>query len=841
MKLFFALNTKLFRPCAQIALCLLLLHHFFFLFMIGGIFHGSFLPLIKAGHFVFFLLYGMYLLPFALRKPSPQGGFWNLSASRLQWLSVSVFAILIFLRSWPRDEHLWVNGYLTAATAVLFLLMAPRIFEKRHYLVLFWFVCILATIHAVCQIGFILGQTQTFCGFNVNMPHGRLMHVPSLPLLTKLDGYTGGWFTNPNCLASYIMAVPALSLFLSQPAVTPKKYLRWLCFAFFWLSLLSLFLTFSRAAILSTMIGLIPIVVLELKKRKIPIVVSLLLAVVIMGTLFLWQMHWTTLGNPFSLSGRQDLWKVTLDGLKHLPLFGYGPYNGVGVVETPHNVFLANLLFYGFPGFLAFLVLIGSSLWLGGLTLKKDLNFGMIALYGFLLAYVFAYSQIEYVLTCPYSFSNSVALLLIGFFVHLHLQNPLQEKLPLAQAPEVVQVRYSRTSQVPKFAITFLVFVPLVLIAASLYPILSPKGNDYPVGTPERFTARIGRFLQSNQNPDLMVIGSSQMISFGLCCDWFYEGVKPPFEDFPSFLKYQSDYGRFKHLETLLKKRGLPDLQSVSLALPGGTGSDYRYLMDKMLAYGKQPKYLVIGISPRDLGEPQCLLISANQQVLGQFNNVREKSVSQIWREVRRSFKSLLGANGYAAVECCGLKVPVPRLFQEYRREIRADLFHNFYEQMSELQVEIASAVGKKNMKEEIKSQILLRRNILNDVAHYKANYAIYKEETFQKRFEDLRYCLRKAKDKNIVAFVVDMPLPKENINLLPETLSRIYREGLNKVCREEGVRLIQPKARAAFPLSCFYDCTHLNIEGGHRLSEAIADAIGESQAACNVNFSNTR
>jgi hypothetical protein len=71
--------------------------------------------------------------------------------------------------------------------------------------------------------------------------------------------------------------------------------------------------------------------------------------------------------------------------------------------------------------------------------------------------------------------------------------------------------------------------------------------------------------------------------------------------------------------------------------------------------------------------------------------------------------------------------------------------------------------------------------------------------------------------------------------------LSRAYIEGLNRVCRQEGVQLIKPQVRTDFPLTCFYDCTHLNIEGGHRLSEAIANAIGESKVGWNLSSLNNR
>lgn len=107
-----------------------------------------------------------------------------------------------------------------------------------------------------------------------------------------------------------------------------------------------------------------------------------------------------------------------------MPFMGYGPFSGSGVIETPHNVYFANLLFYGIPGFLAFLAVIACSVWIAAAVVRRTPSIGLIALFGYLAAYIFAYSQIEYVLTCPYSFSNSLALLLLGYFVFLDQKQP---------------------------------------------------------------------------------------------------------------------------------------------------------------------------------------------------------------------------------------------------------------------------------------------------------------------------------------------------------------------------------------------------------------------------------
>lgn len=416
--------AKFATRAAQIILLVVLLHHLFLLFMMGGIFHGVFLPWIDPGHFDHELVNAiLLLLPFTLKKPVGLR-LWEPSVNSVQLLTATVFSAFVLLKSFNSDEVIVASGILTAVTPFIFLVTAPRILEQKHYLTLFWFVCILAGVHAVCQIGFVLGQTQVFCGHNVNMPHGRLIHVPYLPLLTSLDGYTGGWFTNPNCLASYIMAVPALSLFLSQPANTPSKPLRWLSLAIFVVSLLSLTLTFSRAAILSAMLGLIPLAVHHLRNHKIPPVVSVLAPLSLVIGMFLWQMRWTTLNSPFDLNGRQEIFKATWRSIKHMPFMGYGPFTGTGVIETPHNVYCANLLFYGIPGFLAFLAMIACSVWIAWAVVKRTSSTGLLALSGFLASYIFAYSQIEYVFTCPYSFSNSVALLLVGYFVFLFIKQP---------------------------------------------------------------------------------------------------------------------------------------------------------------------------------------------------------------------------------------------------------------------------------------------------------------------------------------------------------------------------------------------------------------------------------
>lgn len=388
--------------------CQLLLY-----FAVGGIFHGLLLPLVDHTRFVYLWTTSIVLIPFVSRAYN-QDWLQSRVPEVLYLVSCSVFVSIVALRNAGRPQC--ASGLVAALTIYMFLFLAPKLLRKSHFILLFWGICALAGIHAVSQLCFIFGQTQQFCGYNVCMPHGRLMRIPELPLLPLLDGYTGGWFTNPNCLASYVMAVPAIAVFLSRPSITRTKALRVLALGICAVSSISLVLTFSRAAILTVLLGMIPLAVSFLKKRRVSRAVSVVVVSTLIAGLFLLQMRFTTLINPFSLTGRSDLWMQAAESLKHLPIFGYGPLLRLSG-ETPHNVFLANLIFYGVPGLSAFLALIGSSLFFAFRVVRKNHDYGHLALFGFVISYVCAYSQIEYVLTCPYSFSNSVALLTIGFLV----------------------------------------------------------------------------------------------------------------------------------------------------------------------------------------------------------------------------------------------------------------------------------------------------------------------------------------------------------------------------------------------------------------------------------------
>lgn len=409
----FTRNCSYLSDLAKCYLTILILFQLFVYFQIGSIFHGSFLPLICRLNFVYIWATSILLTPFI--RSSYSNRWRSCGVPEVIFLaSTFLFVSLVALR-----EPDSVMSLLTAISVFIYLVLCPSLLRKKHFCILFWFACALAGLHALSQMIFVLGQMQTFLGFNINMPHGRLMHVPEFPLLAYLDGYTGGWYTNPNCLASYIMAVPAIALYLSQPSVTSSRVFRFLAILILCLSFVSLLLTFSRAAIMSVMLGMIPPAVYICRQRKVPIVASLSsLAIFILG-FFLFQMSFTTLESPFSLTGRASLWDAVFSSIKHLPALGYGPFKGTSTGETPHNVYLANLLFYGPFGLISLVILLISSLYLGWRFVNRKPNCGTLALFGFVVAYVGVYSQFEFVLTHSFSYSNSLSLLVISLLIYL--------------------------------------------------------------------------------------------------------------------------------------------------------------------------------------------------------------------------------------------------------------------------------------------------------------------------------------------------------------------------------------------------------------------------------------
>lgn len=382
------------------------------------------------------------------------------------------------------------------------------------------------------------------------------------------------------------------------------------------------------------------------------------------------------------------------------------------------------------------------------------------------------------------------------------------------------------------FLIAFSISAVALFVAAVLRPLFDFEAAIYPVGAPERFTARIGRFLQSDDNPELALIGSSQVISFCLCCDWFYENVKVPFDSYESFLRFQSDYGVSKHLVSELYRRGRQFSGSVLLGLPGGSVMEYRYLLDRMFAVGKRPKLLIVGVAARDFAEKSSFEQSKNCQILRQYETFAEKNTwPKVRRRVKESLRRLCRSNGYSRCRSGAAAFLVPVQLVELRKSLQCFFQQHAFAQITKVLLALTSdSRMEMPMEKSIIENVLMRRNILNDLPYFKVFYNTLNQPSIAKNLEDLRYCIELAKRNNADVIVVDMPLSRVNLGFLNRDVSDFYRSHLKKLCVQEQVVLIQSDSGSHYGLDCFFDSCHLNAKGGHRLLEEIAERLSRSK-----------
>jgi len=81
-------------------------------------------------------------------------------------------------------------------------------------------------------------------------------------------------------------------------------------------------------------------------------------------------------------------------------------------------------------------------------------------------------------------------------------------------------------------------------------------------------------------------------------------------------------------------------------------------------------------------------------------------------------------------------------------------------------------------------------------------------------------------KDNNVPVIVIDMPLTKENLALLPADTLAKYRDAVQSSCKKFSDHLLRPD----FPMSRadFEDSAHMNAGGGKKLFKCIAVYAGD-------------
>lgn len=110
----------------------------------------------------------------------------------------------------------------------------------------------------------------------------------------------------------------------------------------------------------------------------------------------------------------------------------------------------------------------------------------------------------------------------------------------------------------------------------------------------------------------------------------------------------------------------------------------------------------------------------------------------------------------------------------------------------------------------------------------YKYHYSCISSTREQLQFSFLERLLRRCKERNIKALIVNMPIRIENLNLLPNGYYDQYCQQLQRKTQDNQGDFIDLNKDPSFEKSDFDDTIHLNAAGGRKLFSAIFSYVHE-------------
>jgi len=291
---------------------------------------------------------------------------------------------------------------LTPLIIFCFVWAVPKALTRRDLEVVLLAIVSLFTAHGLLTAYMVATNTHCLFGQELLCTTGR----PQL-YWGERGALVTGLFANPNGLGSCLILLPAIAFYMATRLQRTGQ--RAFLFSSGSLLLLNLLVLMSRSCSLTTLAGLAVAGVSGklLKPWVRCVALGAMLLALFCGcyAIFDWRSDNSTCLRSF-------IWMGFVDAVLENP-FGSG-WNSVAVFnQNPHNCLLANLVYFGFTGFVLLLALFIMLIARAANNCRQDRTSAVLVLS--LASMLLIHQSVEYVISYPLLFSNSIFWLLLGY------------------------------------------------------------------------------------------------------------------------------------------------------------------------------------------------------------------------------------------------------------------------------------------------------------------------------------------------------------------------------------------------------------------------------------------
>lgn len=359
----------------------------------------------------------------------------------------------------------------------------------------------------------------------------------------------------------------------------------------------------------------------------------------------------------------------------------------------------------------------------------------------------------------------------------------------------------TRTRLTQSALVWILAFVSTLLLVALLLPPRALNAADGVTGTFRVLVTKLASFLPSKEQPQIVVLGSSLVLTPAVRCDDKLDGKAPCYERW-YYDRYIPEYTRSTYFQKQLREQAGVNVDIKNLGVASSIMSDQYAIFKLMLEEKKHPDLLILGLAPRDfldntqqhhLDTPTRMFVREYDEAPLAVTGCDPQSVKELSARIQHRIEKVFGRIRSACTElACSLSGHKSRV--EYSNAV--------------------AYVGD-------------RPNRLKDLQTYKKLYNPPNFQMLAQQSDYLKKLLLEAKQNKISVLIINMPLTRENIAALDPKAHSAYVESLDRLARAHGAYFLDIGSNdAEYSLSDFEDCCHLNALGGEKFYRELLSFI---------------
>jgi hypothetical protein len=274
------------------------------------------------------------------------------------------------------------------------------------------------------------------------------------------------------------------------------------------------------------------------------------------------------------------------------------------------------------------------------------------------------------------------------------------------------------------------------------------------------------------------------------------------------------------------------------LAVPGSVVSDQVLILRTLIEARKAPKMLVFTLAPRDFMDNEVGektgdtatarvldFVSHNKNFWPQ--SLTPTGFENCWKS-HHSYLDLVRKHFSRSLrdKVCTWSGHPKDLWSAALTKVASD----------PTQGEVKEASGEAR-EEKINADNLDPAAMARDLKTYKDRYQPANRATFEQQVEALDQLLAMTKEAHIATLLVEMPLSRENLDLLQPEQKAMLADSVKKLATRYDVDFIDYNQSAAppFETSDFYDSVHLNKPGARKFVNQFARSLAASKALQNT------